>query len=78
MNSNQGRIETSLYNVQCLSDHVFVASAGSELEQRCQEREQRGFLDALTVPGKECPVCQDEHDERDRRHAQYTRDWGEI
>ena len=48
------------FNVQCLNGHVSKAPSGSDLEKRCIERKQRGFLDALCLSEEECPDCIDE------------------
>lgn len=61
--------ESGPYNVQCLSGrHIFTAPRGSELEQECIKRAEAGYLDALTVTGKECPDCLEEWN---RREADY-------
>ena len=46
-----------MYNVQCLAGHVYNAPKGSELEKRCIERKEAGFLDALLLSANECREC---------------------
>ena len=53
-------VNRDLAQIQCLRGHVFLASVGSDLEQRENERYAGGFLDALCVTSDECPVCQAE------------------
>lgn len=47
------------YNIQCLRGHVWTAEPGSSLEQRCIEREKKGYLDALVGDADECPECRE-------------------
>ncbi|HBD05616.1 TPA: hypothetical protein DCZ32_04115 [Candidatus Uhrbacteria bacterium] len=53
------------HNVQCLNGHVFTAPSGSNLEARCIEREEAGFVDALILGSSECEMCLTELEERE-------------
>ncbi len=57
------------YNVQCLNGHVSTVLLGSNLEKRCKERAEQGYLDALCLTAEECPDCIAEHEEFQRREA---------
>ena len=46
-----------MYNVQCLAGHVYQAPGGSELEDRCRKRAEKGFIDALCLSDYECIEC---------------------
>lgn len=49
-------MKQALYNVFCIAGHhALIAPKGSELERRCQSRQQEGKLDALAI--KECEAC---------------------
>lgn len=61
--------EQPVYNVQCLSGHVYSAAPGSELEQRCIQHEQNGYLDALCVSYEECEGCQEKQRQQEREWA---------
>lgn len=52
------------YNVQCLNGHMYVAPKGSDLERRCKERADKGYIDALILDSSQCEDCQAERDER--------------
>lgn len=47
----------SIYHVQCLAGHVFKVPHGSDLEKRAINRAKHGYLDALCVSWRECPIC---------------------
>lgn len=53
------------YLTQCLADHIYAVVAGSELEERCKEREADGKLDAVILYYDECPGCISEGEMRD-------------
>ncbi len=63
------------YNVQCLNGHVYQAPVGSDLERRCKEYFEKGFLDALCLSYLECRDCISEHEERERKMAEWEADW---
>lgn len=46
-----------IYQVQCLSGHVYNAAVGSQLEADCKQREEDGFIDALILPHDDCEYC---------------------
>lgn len=50
------------YRVQCTAGHEFIALPGTKTHKRCEERELEGFLDCLTIPKDQCPICiEEEH-----------------
>ncbi len=60
------------YNVQCqYGRHVFTAPRGSNLEQECITRFNKGYRDALPVSSDECPECLYEREQRERRNREY-------
>jgi hypothetical protein len=45
------------YNVQCMRGHVAEVLPGTELEKRCIERENKGYIDALCLGPNDCIQC---------------------
>lgn len=64
------------YNVQCLSGHVYVALPGSDLEKKCIEREEAGYLDALILNFSECEACEEDRERREQQYVSMMADWG--
>lgn len=64
-------MEPNPYLVQCLYDHIYEVVAGTELEQRCKDRETRGLIDALCLGPDECPDCVEDTRAQERK-------WDEI
>lgn len=66
------------YFVQCRFGHVFEVPEGSEpeLEMKCAERADQGFLDALCLSDTECPACVDDRKSKLRREAMLCADVG--
>lgn len=46
------------YNVQCLNGHIWSVPADSDLGEKAQARQQRGMIDAPTVPCYHCEDCE--------------------
>ncbi len=65
------------YYVQCLRGHVNLAPIGSDLENRCKQYEADGHIDAYGVSWEECRDCIFEHEERERKMAEWEADWPE-
>ncbi len=62
-------IEGPFY-VQCAQgypDHLMEAKPDSELETKCRQRAEAGYLDALALGPNDCPGCVEE-----RREAVYA------
>lgn len=61
------------YNVQCFNGHVGLAPINSEIEKKCKERIDQGFLDALILHVDECPDCIEER--KLRKNSSYDYDY---
>lgn len=66
------------YYVQCRAWHVFEVPEGSnsELEIKCAERAEQGFLDALCLDEHECPECVEARKCHLRKEARLCADVG--
>ena len=74
--ARQEGIAMATYNLQCIN-HGFVGICreGDPLYDECQKRENDGYIDALILGPKECPICIEENEkiEADRiRHSKMT------
>lgn len=58
------------YNYQCFNGHVGAVEPYSEMEQRCIQRENV-YLDALILSRDECPGCQEEDRQEQRKWDSY-------
>lgn len=62
------------FNIQCLNGHVWREHPESTLGLQAKARQEKGLIDALTVPCKECDQCQDEQEHQDRLNREYCDD----
>ena len=69
-------MDTPVYYVQCMSGHVLEVIGGTELEQQCKARVEKGLLDALCLGPDECPECIEDNREHERRNANMCGDAG--